>query len=826
LVLFYGAVAVVCGKNDGYDGHALAHCKSPTSRSEFVYRPTSVLVLFFGALVHTFLFASDDAPSVPVGAAKIDITPDYPVRLSGYGNRRAESQGVAQRIWAKAVAIGGDAGDGPAVWIAYENCGLTPAIRDEVARQLGEQSRLNSERLVISVTHSHTAPCLTNWAPYIFGSDIPKEQQDRIDRYTRELTEKLIRVGRDALAARRPARLFWAQGKVGFAANRRVLRDGRWTGFGAQPDGPVDHGLPALFAKDDTGKLLACVANYACHCTTLGGAFNQIAGDWAGFAQEYIESDQPGCVAMVTIGCGADANPRLRGDDLDLCRRQGRELADEVKRLFAGELRPLRSAPRCRQVSIELPFEPPHDVDAWKERAKASDAAGYHARQFLARLERGESIPRTLPYPVASWCFDRDLAMVFLGGEVVVDYALRMKTEFDADRLWITAYSNDVPCYIPSRRILAEGGYEADSSMVYYARPRRFAPEVEDLILDAVQKVVSQWFYSAAKQAEFPPPKSPDESLQSIQVPKGFRVELVAAEPLVEDPVAFDWTADGKLWVAEMRDYPNGMAWDKPGDRLGVPGGRIKLLSDTDGDGRYDRASVFLDGVPFPNSVKSWRNGVLVTAAPTIIFAEDTDGDGRADRQESLYEGFGEGNQQHRANGLRWGIDNWLYVANGDSGGRIKSLKTGQTVSRCPSTGGMCGSGPTTDRSRPNPARRNSGAAPTIGATGSAATTRIRSGSTCWTISTCGAILSILLPRFAVTSRRSAALPRCFPLAARWRGSMTTMRPIASLRPAARRSIATKVCSRRQEGRIGVRRRRTRHTCLFANRCTIWFTTR
>ncbi len=175
-------------------------------------------------------------------------------------------------------------------------------------------------------------------------------------------------------------------------------------------------------------------------------------------------------------------------------------------------------------------------------------------------------------------------------------------------------------------------------------------------------------------ESGMPLPKTPQQSLQSIKVRPGLKVELVAAEPLVMDPVAFDWGPDGRLWVVEMGDYPNGV------DGKGKPGGRVKVLTDTDDDGRYDKATLFLDDLPFPTGVKVWRSGILVTAAPQIIYAEDTSGDGRADKVQTLYEGFGEGNQQHRVNGLRWGLDNWLYVGNGDSGGQIRSLKTGETV--------------------------------------------------------------------------------------------------------------------------------------------------
>jgi putative membrane-bound dehydrogenase-like protein len=171
-----------------------------------------------------------------------------------------------------------------------------------------------------------------------------------------------------------------------------------------------------------------------------------------------------------------------------------------------------------------------------------------------------------------------------------------------------------------------------------------------------------------------PTAKSPEQSLKLITVRPGYRVELMAAEPLVQDPIALAWGPDGKLWVVEMGDYPLGT------DGKGKPGGRIKFLEDTDGDGKYDKSTVFLDNVPFPTGVLPWRKGVLVCAAPDIFYAEDTDGDGKADVKKVLFTGFGEGNQQHRLNGLAWGLDNWVYCANGDSGGVVKSLLTGKTV--------------------------------------------------------------------------------------------------------------------------------------------------
>ena len=169
---------------------------------------------------------------------------------------------------------------------------------------------------------------------------------------------------------------------------------------------------------------------------------------------------------------------------------------------------------------------------------------------------------------------------------------------------------------------------------------------------------------------EMPPAKSPQESLACFKLRAGFHVELAAAEPAVIDPVAFDWDAKGRLWVVEMRDYPLGI------DGNGQPGGVVKFLTDADGDGRWEKAIVFADGLRFPTGIFPWRDGVIVAAAPDIFFMRDTDGDGRADVRTVLFTGFTEGNQQHRFNGFEWGLDGWLYAANGDSGGEVRCLAT------------------------------------------------------------------------------------------------------------------------------------------------------
>src|SRR5271157_1607359 len=196
------------------------------------------------------------------------------------------------------------------------------------------------------------------------------------------------------------------------------------------------------------------------------------------------------------------------------------------------------------------------------------------------------------------------------------------------------------------------------------------------LVLPAVAWAAPSDGKSVVSQAknDLPRGMTPQESLSTLRVPPGFKVEITACEPLVQDPIALDWGADGKLWVVEMGDYPLGV------DGKGKPGGIVRFLEDTNGDGVYDKATTFLDGLPFPTGVLAWRSGVLVAAAPDIFYAEDRDGDGKADHREILFTGFGQGNQQHRLNGFDLGLDGWVYGANGESGGTIRSVKTGKMV--------------------------------------------------------------------------------------------------------------------------------------------------
>lgn len=586
-----------------------------------------------------------------IGTAKIDVTPTHAVLLNGYSGRKHErTVGMPGSLWARAIAIGADDAS-PAVLIAVDNLGIPARVHRGVAAILERKHRILRSNLTINASHTHSAPMLTDVANNIPTRDLSIDEFTAMDRYTDQLVDLFVQVAEQALAKRVLCRLDWGQAKATFAINRRGSK-------------VVDHSLPILRITDQAGTVRAVITNYACHTVTVPGD-HQMSGDWSGYAAAELEGTFPGSVAVILAGCGADQNPEKVGS-VEEAKRQGHLLASSMLSIRGETLTPVTAPLDVKFQEVELPLATAFTKEDWQKRAAEAGIIGYHARKNLARLERGELISTSITYPVQTWSFGNQLAAVFLAGEVVVDYSKLIKAKYGDDRIWVSGYSNDAPCYIPSDRILREGGYEGGDAMVWYDKPRPFAPGLEQIILDEVDRQIAH-FQLAKRTGKTGGTQalSPHQSLAQIQVPDDLRVEIVASEPLVIDPVAIDFGHDGKLWVAEMRDYPEGI------DGKFAPGGRITYLVDTDHDGHYDKTTTFLDNVAFPTGIKVWRNGVLICAAPDVIYAEDTDGDGKADIVRQALTGFSTDNQQARVNSLSLGLDNWVYGAAGVFGGEI-----------------------------------------------------------------------------------------------------------------------------------------------------------
>ena len=367
------------------------------------------------------------------------------------------------------TAVGGE----PVVLVTVDSLCIPAYIRDDVAQRLRIKKQVANNRLAICSTHSHTTPMVSNALPTLFGQPIPPDQTERIDRYTKELTNKIEKAAVAALDSMQPARLAFGIGNVGFSINRRTR------------GGPVDHDLPVMSIVDarwedpwHLGQL----------CLPLRGALRfQSQRRLGGLRGRGDRKAYPDSVALVSVGCGADSNPQsgVTGDKGEVAEQYGNDVATESVRLANVTTRAHRWPDRMpARYDLSRTTNAARRARAWAERAKAPSADGYYAK-LLAKIDAGEALPTAVAYPIQTWKFGKSLATVFLSGEVVVDYSKRLKREFDASRLWLNAYANDDPAYIPSERILKEGGYEGGGAMIYYGLPAPFAPGLEDKIISA-----------------------------------------------------------------------------------------------------------------------------------------------------------------------------------------------------------------------------------------------------------------------------------------------------------------------------------------------------
>lgn len=420
------------------------------------------------------------------GVAKVTITPPFDMWMSGYGSRNKPSEGKVQDLYAKALAL--DDRDGNrVVLLTSDLIGFPADLSERVAAQVQRKTGLPRSALMLTSSHTHCGPVVGKNLETMY--DLSDEQWDRVVRYADDLEQKLVRVICQSLNNMRPAHLFRGVGSAGFAVNRREYTlDG--VRIGVNPIGPVDHDVPVLKVVDRRGRLKAIVFGYACHNTTL--SFYQFCGDYAGYAQEYLDEQYPNAVALFYSGCGGDINPYPRRT-LDHAKAHGRELGQAVQKVLSGPMTEFKARIAASYLEIDLPLTPAPSRAQLKEQLQ--DSNGYiqrRAKSLLTRLDEEGSIPETYSYPIQVWTIGKNFHLVALAGEVVVDYSLRLKYELGRDRVWTIAYANDVPAYIPSLRVLREGGYEADQSMIYYGLHGPWAPQVEEMIFETVHKLVKK----------------------------------------------------------------------------------------------------------------------------------------------------------------------------------------------------------------------------------------------------------------------------------------------------------------------------------------------
>jgi hypothetical protein len=429
------------------------------------------------------------------GVARVKITPPQPFWMSGYAARTHPSDGIYQDLWAKALALRDSEGN-QAVLVTTDLIGLPRAISDEVTERVRARYKVERRSLVLNSSHTHCGPAVRKNLAVLY--DFTAEDRRRVDAYGAELVERLVEVVAKALHDLQPAELSVGHGSVGFAVNRRQFTP-EGVKIGVNPKGPVDHDVPVLKVAGPDGSLRAVLFGYACHNTTLGGDFYQIGGDYAGFAQSELERAHPGATALFVMLCGGDQNPNPRGT-LEHAQRYGEALASEVGRVLGTALIRVKPPIRTAVEVASLEFAP-HTRAVFEQEATDPDKFRQRrARLMLAAYDAGQPVRET-PYPVQAVRLGDSLTLLALGGEVVVDYALRAKRELAGEDLVVAGYCHDVMSYIPSRRVLQEGGYEAVDSMIYYGQPGPFTETVEETVFAALRRVAERVGLAARARA-------------------------------------------------------------------------------------------------------------------------------------------------------------------------------------------------------------------------------------------------------------------------------------------------------------------------------------
>ncbi len=432
-------------------------------------------------LIISLSFIYDSHAQWKAGTAKTIITPAGSMWLAGYAARNRPSEGALHDLWAKAVVLDDGAGN-RAVLVTADLIRFHKPLTDDIKRQLHDRYGLSDAQVILNASHTHSGPEVN---PERIRFEIGGEETEKIVNYTRKLTGQIVSLVGQALDNMKPAAVHVGNGTARFAVNRRTNSEAEINqGRVKYLQGPSDHAVPVMKVTAPDGKLLAVVFGYACHPTVLAGY--EWSGDYAGFAQDELESSFPGTTFLFFQGAAGDQNPLPRRS-VPLARQYGRTLAASVRQVLEDTaMKPL--SPGLSVAYSEIELKSAQGTPSKEELLKVISAESGHpnwiknnAKSLLEQLEKEGALPDSYRYPVQVWNVGGH-PVVALSGEVVVDYAIRLKRIF-GQYTFVMGYSNDVIGYIPSERVLEEGGYEGDRSYVFTSPWRS---DIESRIIEEV----------------------------------------------------------------------------------------------------------------------------------------------------------------------------------------------------------------------------------------------------------------------------------------------------------------------------------------------------
>ncbi len=433
----------------------------------------------------TFLlscFLTAGASDWKIGLGKRNITPSEPIRMGGYAarNRPSDKDANLTDLWVKAISFTDPKGN-RSVLVCADIIRFPKFITDSIRRQAQERYGLKKEQIVLNGSHTHSGPEVdVNKLKYM----ATPEELGVVAAFSQTLIRQTVEAIGESLERPFDAVIASGNGTSRFAVNRRNNREGDIEKL-SELKGPVDHSVPVIRVTDKSGRVKAILFGYACHPTVLSGY--EISGDYPAYAQESLEEKFPGAQAMFFIGAAGDQNPLPRRS-IPLAIKYGRELALAVETAIKSPMRELTPSLSFSYNEIDLRFAKP--APGIKElQAIAADTVRNpnwivsQAKVLAGQLAAGRSPGSSYPYPVQVWTLGQ-LPMVMLGGEIVVEYSLRIKEMLGRETI-VMGYSNDQMSYIPSHKVLKEGGYEGERSAVFTTP---WHDETEKDILEEVKR--------------------------------------------------------------------------------------------------------------------------------------------------------------------------------------------------------------------------------------------------------------------------------------------------------------------------------------------------
>ena len=423
-----------------------------------------------------------------VGFASTNITPTTPIRMAGYASdaRKQRSQGVASDLFAKAMAIEDRTGN-RALLITTDLIGFTSATSEPIYKRITAATGLSRRGILINSSHTHTGPAIGLDKSNIQHLGNPDHISETL-AYSTGLADQIVRLATEATEALQPANISWSVGVAPFVMNRREFTE-RGVRLGVNPRGLVDRSVPVMKIASDDGTVRGAVFGTACHNTTLGSRDMKISGDYAGYAQLRIEKQLGNAQAMFVQGCGGDANPYPRESE-EVARVHGMTLGDEVLRVLDTKCEPVAGPLTTLLARVSLPLQQDVSSETFQKLELASGATRNVAKELREKKEADGSLPASYQSDVALWQFGNDLTLVALPGEVVAEYVRLIEDEIGPRKLWVSAYNHDVFGYLPSARVLAEGGYEMRG--IYSGGFGIFSRQAEDRVVNVVRRLAAK----------------------------------------------------------------------------------------------------------------------------------------------------------------------------------------------------------------------------------------------------------------------------------------------------------------------------------------------